>query len=456
MSRTRTETDLTRGPLLLRIIFFTMPLVATGFLQLLFNAADLVVVGRYSGSMASAAVGSCGSLINLIVQLFMGLSVGAGVMAAQDFGAKRYDDVRRLIGTSIIASLAGGVLVAVFGFVMAEPLLALMETPDEVMAEAVPYMRAYFCGMPACLLYNYLAAILRSYGDTRRPLIFLSVSGVVNVIFNLVAVLGFGLGALGVGIATAASQYASALMIVFYMRRTDGPCRIEGCSLDGRKLLRMILIGLPAGIQSTLFSLSNTLIQSTVNGYGPIVIAGNSVAGSLDGFAYMAQNSTYHAALTFVGYHVGAGQHERIRRISLLCCAEALVLGAITASVLVGFGPQLLTIYTSPENRDAVIAAGMNRLTTLGLTYCFCGLMEVGCGTIRGMGKAVLPMIVSLVGSCVFRIVWIETVCPLDPTNIKLLYISYPISWILTAAAHFICCYFVYRALIRRTRSAEA
>ena len=456
MSRTRSTTDLTQGPLFLRIILFTLPLVATGILQLLFNAADLAVVGSFSGTIATAAVGCCGSLINLIVQLFMGLSVGAGVIAAQDFGAKRFDEVKRLVSTSLIASLAGGVVVGVFGFIMAEPLLELIKTPGEVMGEAVPYMRAYFCGMPACLLYNYLAAILRSYGDTRRPLIFLSLAGVVNVVLNLIAVMGFGMGAVGVGIATAASQYVSALLIVLYMCRTDGPCRIEGLTFDWRKLGRMIVIGLPAGIQSTLFSLSNTLIQSTVNGYGSIVVAGNSAGSSLDGFIYIAQNAGYHAALTFVGHHVGAGKHERIRRITLLCCVEVLVLGIVMGVLMVGFGPELLKIYAADENRDAVIAAGMDRLRTLGLTYCLCGLMEVGCGVMRGMGKALLPMIVSLVGSCLFRILWISYVCPLDPTNIQLLYVSYPISWIVTAATHFVCCYFTYRALAKRRRLAEA
>lgn len=455
MSQTRTKTDLTQGPLFLRIVLFTLPLVATGILQLLFNAADLAVVGSFSGTMATAAVGCCGSLINLIIQLFMGLSVGAGVIAAQDFGAKRYGEIKCLISTSIIASVVGGIIVGVFGFVMAEPLLALMNTDEEVMVEAVPYMRAYFCGVPACLLYNYLAVILRSYGDTRRPLIFLSVAGVVNVGLNLIAVLGFGLGAVGVGIATAASQYVSAFLIIVYMCRTDGPCRIEGLAFDWGKLGRMVLIGLPAGLQSTLFSFSNTMIQSTINGYGPIVVAGNSAASSLDSFIYISQNAGYHAALTFVGHHVGAGKHERIRRIAILCCVEVIAMGLVLGALMMAFGPELLGIYASDENRNAVIAAGMDRLCALGLAYCFCGPMEVGCGVMRGMGKAFIPMVVSLVGSCLFRVLWIAYVCPLDPTNIQLLYISYPISWILTSTTHFICCVFTYRALARRRRSAD-
>ncbi len=450
------DMNMTEGPVLGNMILFTLPVMASGLLQLLFNAADIAVVGQFVGDAAMAAVGSCSALINLIINLFIGLSVGAGVIAAQDLGARRYEDVGKLISTSLTASLVGGVVVGVFGFVMAEPLLLLMETPEDVLAEAVPYMRAYFCGMPGCLVFNYLAAILRSGGDTKRPLYFLSIAGVINVILNLITVLCFGMGAIGVGIATAASQYVAAVLTVLYMLRARDHFRITGFRVSGQKLLRMITIGLPAGLQGCMFSLSNVIIQSTVNGYATPIIAGNTAAGNLEGFVYTAMNAVYQTALTFVGQNVGAGKYDRIKKISALCAAMVTVIGVVLGGALYLFGDYLLLIYASGENRDAIVAAGMNRLMIIATMYFFCGLMDVGCGILRGMGRAVQPMVVSLLGSCVFRIVWVKTVCPLYPDNIMVLYISYPISWILTAGVHYLFCFYFYRRLTRRRTNAPA
>lgn len=446
------DLNMTEGPLLGKMIVFTLPVMASGVLQLMFNAADVMVVGRFSGEAAMAAVGCCGALINLIINLFIGLSVGAGVIAAQDLGARRYDDVRRLVSTSLTASLIGGVAVGVFGFLMAEPLLVLMDTPEDVLAEAVPYMRAYFCGMPGCLVYNYMAAILRSSGNTKLPLLFLSIAGVANVGLNFLMVLGFDMGAVGVGIATAVSQYIAAALILIYMRCTKGHSRITGFAVDGKKLLRMVTIGLPAGLQGCMFSLSNVLIQSTVNTYPTVVIAGNTAAGNLEGFVYTAMNSVYQTALTFVGQNVGAGKYERIKKISFLCIGMVSVIGLTLGIGLVAFGEKLLLLYATDENVAAVVAAGMNRLRIIALSYVLCGLMDVGCGLLRGMGKAVQPMIVSLLGSCAFRIVWIYTVCPLFPGEIMALYISYPISWILTGAVHYLFCFVFYRKLMEKRR----
>ncbi len=448
--------SMTEGPILGRMILFTLPVLATGVLQLMFNAADLAVVGRYTGQAAMGAVGCCGALINLIVNLFMGLSVGAGVIAAQDIGARRFDDVRRLVNSSVGASVVGGLIVGVIGFFAAEPLLILTGTPDDVRAEAIPYMRAYFCGMPGCLLYNYLAAILRSSGDTQRPLFFLSVSGLANVGLNFLMVLGFGMGALGVGIATAVSQYMSAALILLYMLHMKGCCRITGLSVDRRKLVKMIVIGLPAGIQGALFSLSNVIIQSSINQYGTTVVAGNTAGSNLDGFLYTSMNSVYHAALTFVGQNVGAGKYERIKRISFDCIALVTGIGLVLGSVLVLFGDKLLLLYAPGEENAAVVQAGMNRLMILGSTYFLCGLMDVGCGLMRGMGKAILPMIVSLVGSCVLRIAWIRLICPIWPDNIFVLYISYPVSWALTASVHYGCFAYFYRKLMHRQSAVVA
>ncbi|MBQ9780224.1 MAG: MATE family efflux transporter [Clostridia bacterium] len=446
---------MTEGPLLGKMIVFTLPVMASGLLQLLFNAADVMVVGKFAGDAAMAAVGCCGALINLIINLFIGLAVGAGVMAAQDIGAKRYEGVKKLVSTALTASIVGGIFVGILGFVLAEPLLILMDTPDDVLVEAVPYMRAYFCGIPGCLIYNYMAAILRSTGDTKRPLYFLTAAGVANVGMNLLMVCVFHLGAIGVGIATAVAQYVSATLILIYMARMEGYCRITGFAVDKSKLLRMITIGLPAGLQGCMFSLSNVLIQSNVNTYPTPVIAGNTAAGNLEGFVYTSMNSVYQTALTFIGQNVGAGKYERIKKISGLCVGMVTVIGLTLGVGLAVFGDKLLLLYASGENIDAVIAAGVNRLSIISATYVLCGLMDVGCGILRGMGKAIQPMIVSLLGSCAFRIVWVNTICQWFPGQITILYISYPISWILTASVHYLFCFYFYRLLMKRKKMAE-
>ena len=447
------DLNMTEGPILGKMIRFTLPVMLSGILQLLFNAADVAVVGQFAGDAAMAAVGSCGALINLIVNLFIGLAVGAGVIAAQDLGARRYDDVTKLVSTSLTASLVGGVAVMLLGMVLAEPLLVLMKTPDDVLAEAVPYMRAYFCGMPGCLVYNYLAAILRSSGDTKRPLYFLTAAGVVNVVLNLVMVLGFGMGAIGVGIATAASQYVAAGLTLIYMLRMSGACRITGFAVSRQKLIRMITIGLPAGLQGCMFSLSNVIIQSAVNAYPTVIIAGNTAAGNLEGFAYTAMNAVYQATLTFIGQNVGAGKYERIKKIAFQATCLVLIVGLLVGCSLMFFGDKLLLLYASGENRDLIVQAGVNRLNVIAVCYFLCGLMEVGCGILRGMGKAIQPMIVSLLGSCLFRIVWVWTVCPLFPGQIMSLYVSYPISWLVTGGVHFLFCIYFYRRLMKRARA---
>ena len=447
--------NMTEGPILGKLIRFTLPVMASGVLQLLFNAADVAVVGKFAGEAAMAAVGSCGALINLLVNLFIGLAVGAGVIAAQELGAKRFDEVDKLISTALTASIVGGAVVMIIGVVLADPLLRLMDTPEDVLAEAVPYMRAYFCGMPGCLVYNYLAAILRSSGDTKRPLFFLTAAGVVNVILNLVMVLGLGMGAIGVGVATAASQYVAAGLTLLYMSRTKTSLRLAGFKVYKQKLIRMITIGLPAGLQGCMFSLSNVIIQSAVNAYPTVTIAGHTAAGNLEGFVYTAMNSVYQAAVTFVGQNVGAGKYERIKKIAFQCSAVVLVLGVVLGTSLVLFGDKLLLIYASGENQALIVDAGMVRLQVIALTYFLCGLMEVGCGILRGMGKAMQPMIVSLLGSCVFRIIWVFTVCPLFPENIIALYVSYPISWILTGGTHYVFCLYFYKKLIKRKQAQE-
>lgn len=434
--------DFTSGPMFSKIILFTLPVIATAILQLLFNTADTFVVGNWGGDTqadrdaALAAVGSCGALTNLIIGLFMGLSVGAGVCVAHGVGAKDDKAVSKTVHTSIIVSLILGAVVTVVGILLAHPLLNLMSTPEDVMGQAVPYMRAYFCGMIANMMYNYCAAILRSVGNTTAPLIFLSVAGVVNVGLNLVMVLVFRLGALGVGIATAASHWVSCILILLYMKRMDGPCKFEFSKLRVSKaqLKKMIMIGLPAGIQGILFSLSNVIIQSSINSFKTVYIAGNTAASNVDSYIYSAQNALYHTALTFVGQNIGAKKYDRVKKAILYCLICVTVVGVALGLLVYAFGETLLGLFT---DSSAVIEAGMMRLAIMGTTYFLCGTMEVGSGVLRGLGKSVTSMIISLIGACVVRLVYIYTIFEVFHTT-TVLYLSYPLSWILTTIVLFL------------------
>lgn len=447
--------DLTEGPILSKIILFSLPLILTGVLQLLFNTADVIVVGRWgetataSASTALAAVGACGSLTGLLVNLFIGLSVGAGICVAHGIGARNEKLVQQTVHTAVLVSLVGGIVVTLLGFFLARPMLSLMNTPRAVLDEAVPYMRAYFCGMPASMLYNYCAAMLRSEGDTSRPLVFLSISGVVNVGLNLVMVLVFHLGAMGVGIATAVSQWISCILILRYMLRYNGYCHIDlkKLRIDPRSLKKVLAIGIPAGLQSSLFALSNVVIQSSINSLGEIVIAGNAAAANLDGYIYIAQNALYHAAMTFVGQNVGAKKPQRIKKTMFCCIAVVTIVGFSVGSLVLLLGNPLLGLYVSSNSADrgAVLAAGMVRLSTMGLTYFLCGVMDVGNGVLRAFGRSISPMLITLTGSCLLRIVWISTVFRTFARQ-EVIYYSYPISWALTAITLYILVFFTYRA----------
>lgn len=451
MSTKKTEVDLTQGPIFGKIIRFTLPLIATGLLQTLYNASDMVVVGRYASDHAMGAVGACGALINLLINVFFGLAVGVGVSVAQGIGAKKYDDVEKIIHTSLIASFFCGIALGIFGFFMTEPLLKLMDTPSETLSEAVPYMKAYFVGIPASMVYNFMASALRSSGDTKRPLIILSISGLANVILNYIMVKFFSLGAVGVGVATAISQYISAVMIIIHMLKLDGCCkiRINKLRFDKSKLWIITKIGLPAGIQGTLFSLSNVIIQSTINSFGPVIVNGNSAASNIEGFIYISMNSLYQTVLTFVGQNIGAGTYERIKKIIFQCVILVTAVGFIMGMSAYIFGDTLLSIY-APESAE-VRAAGMVRVSIICITYFTCGLMDVGCGVLRGMGKTILPMMVSLVGSCVFRIGWIKLIYPHFNT-VRSIYVSYPISWLITATVHFSLSIYFYRKLMKSNK----
>lgn len=460
--------NMTEGPLLGKMLRYALPLMATGLLQVLYNASDMVVVGNFSsaGSSAMGAVGSCGPLINLIVNAFMGLSVGTGICVAQGIGAGKYKEVKDVVHTSLIGGLICGIFVGIFGFFMCEPLLKLMmgsgDETARTLAQAVPYMRAYFVGMPAMMVYNFLASALRSSGDTKRPLIFLSASGLLNVVMNLIFVLGFDMGAIGVGIATSIAQYASAIMILVYMCRYDGICRIDLRALKMNKndIKAVVRNGLPAGLQSVVFSISNVLIQSTINSYGDAVIAGSAAAGNIEGFIYIAMNSLYQTAMTFTGQNVGAEKIERVKRVGFIATTVVIITGVVIGGLAFLFGNQLLSIYVNepdPVFHDQVFSAGVLRLEIICTTYFLCGVMEVLSGLMRGMGKPVIPMVVSIIGSCALRIVWIIVICnTIFPGQISYLYIAYPVTWIITSTAHLVCCIKTYKLLLAQRDSRRA
>ncbi len=431
--------DMTSGSLLPKILLFSVPLMLSSILQLLFNAADLVVVGRFAanGSSAQAAVGSTGALINLIVNLFLGLSIGTNVSVARYYGAGQQKDTSESVNTSVTVSLIGGVILAVFGFLMAKTFLTWMGSPEEVLPLATTYVKIYFLGMPFNILYNFGSAILRAVGDTRRPLIFLAIAGVVNVVLNVIFVAGFGMDVDGVALATIISQAISATLVFICLMRAQTAIRfdIHRMHIHADKLIELLRIGLPAGIQSSLFSLSNVLIQSTINSFGTIEITGSSVSSNIEGFIYVSMNSIYQAAISFTSQNVGAHKYRRIRKICLTTVFVVIGVGMLTGGLAMLFRHSLIAIYNDDPQ---VMTRAIARLEIIASTYFFCGIMDVLCGMMRGMGSTIVPMVVSLLGACAFRIFWIYCILPFDKTP-SMLYISYPVSWIITASIHFIC-----------------
>ncbi len=438
------ELDMTHGKLIPKVAAFAVPLMATSILQLLYNAADVIVVGRFTGPEALAAVGSTGALINLIINVFLGLSVGTNVVAANYYGANDFNNAQETVHTSISISVIGGVLLGIVGVIFAGTFLEWMGSPEEVLPLATVYVRIYFAGMPVNMLYNFGAAVLRAVGDTRRPLYFLTVAGLVNVVLNLVFVIAFHMGVAGVALATIISQLISAVLVVQCLMRSPGFVHLDPKKLriSGEKLRAIARIGLPAGCQGACFSLSNVLIQSTINGYGAIVVAGNSASSNIEGFIYAAMNSFHQAAVTFTSANVGARKNSRIRKTLGACATLVTAVGASLGIFAVLTRRFLVGIY-SPDAE--VVAAALPRLTMFGLSYWLCGLMDVLSGVLRGMGATILPMTVSILGACGFRIFWIYVILPIAP-SLMLLYLSYPASWILTGGVHLIC----YLKLLRR------
>ncbi len=431
----KSQSDLTKGPLLTGIISYTVPVILTGVLQLLFNAADLVVVGRFCGSVSVAAVGACGAVINLLVNLFIGLSVGAGVTVAHGIGANKDEDVYRTVHTAIpLAAICGAVLTAV-GIAGAGWILALMGTPDNVIGLSTIYMRIYFSGIIASTLYNFGGAILRAAGDTKSPLYFLASAGIVNVLLNLFFVIVLHMDVAGVALATALSQVLSAALVIRALMKREDACKLKlrEMKIYGRQLFKIIRIGFPAGIQGSLFSISNVIIQSSVNSFGSVVMSGNAAAQNIEGFVYISMNSVSQTALNYAGQNHGAGNFDRIKKIMFACLGLAFGAGVSLGGLSVIFARPLLSIYITDS--DESIRYGVIRLTFICLPYFLCGIMDVATGMLRGIGSSLAPMCITVAGVCGFRILWIYTVFQMpEYHSLEILYSSYMISWAMTFA----------------------
>lgn len=443
------EIDMCHGPLLGKILVFYIPLMLSGILQLLFNAADIIVVGQFAGNESLAAVGSTGALINLIINLFIGLSVGANVLVARYYGANQQTELKEMVQTAIATSVISGILLMFVGFFVAKPALTLMGTPDDVIGQSVLYMRIYFAGMPFMMAYNFGAAVLRAVGDTKRPLYYLLIAGIVNVILNLIFVIYFSMHVAGVATATVISQAISAVLVIRCLLKTDSVYKLElkGIRISMDKLGKMFKIGLPAGVQGALFSISNVLIQSSVNSFGSVAMAGNTAGSNIEGFVYTSMNAFYQSAISFCGQNYGAKEYKRVGKALFICEVLVILVGLLLGNGAYLAGGTLLKLYSSdPE----VISYGILRMRYISVIYFLCGMMDVMVGGLRGIGYSIMPMLVSLTGACLFRIVWIYTIFQ-EVRTLPCLYISYPISWILTFSVHLICFLIVYKKLFRKS-----
>ena len=450
------QMDMVHGPLAGKILLFALPLMFSSILQLLFNAADVVVVGRYAGEAALAAVGSTSSLINLLVTLFVGFSVGTNVVVARDLGAGRPEQVRDGVHTAVAIALISGVLLTVLGLAAARPLLVLTASTPDVIDLATLYLRIYFCGMPVNMLYNFGAAILRAQGDTRRPLYFLSIAGVTNVALNLLFVIVLEMSVAGVALATIISQYISALLVLQCLIRDKGALRLDlkKLGLDKRVIIRICQVGLPAGFQGIVFSLSNVVIQGSINSFNSTaIVAGSSAASNIEGFVYVCPSSFYQAALTFTSQNYGAGKCGRVDRILLLTQIYGMTSAAVLGLLAYGFGAPLASIYAPGE--PEVVAQAVLRLQYVCSLYFLCGIMDTMVGVLRGLGYSVVPMVVSMVGACVTRLVWVATIFQVYRSP-EVLYLSYPVSWTITLTVHILFFLFIRRHAYAKVQGIHA
>ncbi len=442
------------GPIVSRLLLFAGPLVLSSVMQLLFNAADVVVVGKYAGDNSLGAVGSVGPLINLMVNLFIGLSIGCNVLASRYYGSGDDVQLSKTVHTSMLISLVAGCVIAVTGFFLSEHILIWMSSPKETLPLASLYLKIYFLGMPATMAYNFGSALLRAVGDTRRPMFYLSAAGVINVALNLYFVICLHMDVAGVATATVIAQIISASLVIRCLMKENGPMKLSLTSLSADKdiLVRIIRIGLPAGMQGVLFSVSNVIIQASVNSFGATVVAGNSASQNIEGFVYVSMNAFYQATISFVSANVGARTFDRINKIIIRALLCVTATGMILGGTVYTFAYKLLSLYT---DSPSVMDAGYVRIMFISFPYFLCGIMEVACGALRGLGYAILPMIVSLLGACALRLLLIFTLFRIPRFHTTaFLYSTYPISWAITFAAHAIC-YVIVRRKFDRTHSVK-
>ena len=442
--KTKTSMDMTRGPLLGKILLFSLPLMASNVLQLLFNAADVVVVGRFAGHASLAAVGSTVSVIFLFINMLIGLSVGVNVVIARYLGMDGYGrEISKTLHTAVLVALAGGIALGAAGIAAAGRVLDLISVPDDVRPLALVYMRLYFVGTPFNMLYNYGAAALRAKGDTRRPLLFLLISGVVNVVLNLIFVIPLQMNVAGVALATVTSQALSACLILRCLSRSgDALCfSWNRLCLDKRSLVDMARIGIPAGVQSCLFSLANVSIQSAINSYDSIIMAGSSASENIENFLYSSMNAFHHACQTFTSQNVGAGRYDRIPRIVGACLLCVFVLGVAQSALAVCFAHPLISIYNS---EPAVIAAGAQRMAIIAAPYAVFGMADVLVGAIRGSGVPIAPVVINLLCTCAFRLLWIHFL-DTGKVGVAWVYSAFPITWVLLFVALSVFWLFLWR-----------
>ena len=435
------EIDMCNGSILDKLVSFSIPLMLSGILQLLFNAVDIIVVGQFTGNEALAAVGSTTALINVFVNLFIGISLGASVLAARFYATGQEKEMSETVHTSITLALISGIAMGIIGVIAAKGALELMDTPDNVLNLSTLYMRIYFMGMPFFMLYNYGAAILRAVGDTKRPLLFLIISGATNVVLNLLLVIQFHLGVAGVAIATVISQCISCILVLRCLYLSDGSyqLRFNKLGMKTRYVKQIFQIGIPAGIQSTIINFSNVLLQSSVNSFGSVAMAGYTAANNILGFLYVSVNSITQACMSFTSQNYGVRKFKRIDKVLLECLGLTVIVALVLGGGSYLFGAELMHIYTKSTK---VIECGVDIMLYTTVTYFLCGIMDLLPGALRGMGHSTVPMILSVIGTVGTRIVWIYVIFPCH-RSLDFLFISYPVSWLLTIVMQVICFYFV-------------
>ena len=455
MSNRKFEIDMCNGSIFKNVVMFAIPLIFSSLLQLLYNAADLVVVSRFAGSDAMASVGATATITNLIINISIGFALGGSVIVARRYGAKDYDGVHKAVHSAILLGIITGLVSCAAGILLSEPLLVLMGTPEgRVLDGAVLYMRIIFLGVPASVVYNFSASILRAVGDTKRPLYILACTGLVNVALNLILVIGFHMEVAGVAIGTIAANYLSAIFALLILIRSDGSYKLILSKLRFYKqeVKDIIKVGLPAGVQGSFFSLSNTIIQSTVNTFGEAAIAGNAAGGNIEGFVYTAMNAFYQATLTCVSQNYGARNEKRINKSIYVPALCVVAVGFTMGLLTVIFSKQLLGIYIT-DSAEA-LGFGVKRMLVTGLPYFLCGIMEVLTGALRGLGYSSVTAVSSFIGACGFRIFWAYAIVPLHRT-VETLYSCWPISWFLVIIMHLITLAIVKPRAIKRMHMQE-